>query len=52
MGVERFILKGTFNSRRLRRDAPKFSFKIDDENMPLRWVFVKGPKMFESEINI
>ena len=49
VGLERFILKGTFNSRRLRRNAPKFYFKIDDENIPLKWTFVKGALIYDSE---
>lgn len=49
VGVERFILKATFNSRRLRVDFPEFSFKIDDENVPLKWSFIKGAMLIDSE---
>ena len=49
VGVERFILKATFNSRRLRSNFPTFSFKIDEINIPLKWSFIKGARLIDSE---
>ena len=43
-GLEKLILKGTFNSRRLQANRPSVKLVVDKENIPISWVFFKEGK--------